>query len=75
IRTTVQDGHWEIYRVKALCRVGMGRCQGRMCGLAAAEIIARESGRPVEHIPRLRSQAPIKPLPFGLALHSVENQP
>ncbi|KPX47946.1 Pyridine nucleotide-disulfide oxidoreductase [Pseudomonas syringae pv. helianthi] len=75
IRTTVQDGHWEINRVKALCRVGMGRCQGRMCGLAAAEIIARESGRPVEHIGRLRGQAPIKPLPFGLALQSVEKQP
>ncbi|EPN12012.1 pyridine nucleotide-disulfide oxidoreductase family protein, partial [Pseudomonas syringae pv. actinidiae ICMP 19070] len=36
IRSTVQDGHWQINRVKAMCRVGMGRCQGRMCGLAAA---------------------------------------
>lgn len=66
IRQTVAEGHWEINRVKAMCRVGMGRCQGRMCGLAAAEIVAQASGRDVSSIGRLRGQAPIKPLPFGL---------
>ncbi|OBS38027.1 FAD/NAD(P)-binding oxidoreductase [Pseudomonas syringae pv. syringae] len=74
IRSAVQDGNWEINRVKAMCRVGMGRCQGRMCGLAAAEIIARESGRSVEHVGRLRGQAPIKPLPFGLGMQPMEKQ-
>ncbi|WHS58568.1 FAD/NAD(P)-binding oxidoreductase [Pseudomonas sp. G2-4] len=68
IRQVVGEGHWEINRVKAHCRVGMGRCQGRMCGAAAAEIIARESGRPVSSVGRLRAQAPIKPLPFGLEI-------
>jgi NADPH-dependent 2,4-dienoyl-CoA reductase/sulfur reductase-like enzyme len=66
IRAVVQDGHWEINRVKAMCRVGMGRCQGRMCGLAAAEIVAHSSGRELASIGRLRGQAPIKPLPFGV---------
>ena len=66
IRDVVREGHWEINRVKAHCRVGMGRCQGRMCGAAAAEIIACESQRSVSDIGRLRAQAPIKPLPFGL---------
>ncbi|WP_434557753.1 FAD-dependent oxidoreductase [Pseudomonas sp. Z4-20] len=66
IRRVVGEGHWEINRVKAHCRVGMGRCQGRMCGAAAAEIIARESARTVDQIGRLRAQAPIKPVPFGL---------
>ncbi|QXI30369.1 NAD(P)/FAD-dependent oxidoreductase [Pseudomonas vanderleydeniana] len=66
VRTVVREGHWEINRVKAHCRVGMGRCQGRICGAAAAEIIARESGRPLDAIGRLRAQAPIKPLPFGV---------
>ncbi|MGY2273124.1 MULTISPECIES: FAD/NAD(P)-dependent oxidoreductase [Pseudomonas] len=70
IRAVVDEGHWEINRVKAHCRVGMGRCQGRMCGLAAAEIVAERSGRAIEHVGRLRGQAPIKPLPFG-----VEVQP
>ncbi|MBV4494762.1 NAD(P)/FAD-dependent oxidoreductase [Pseudomonas sp. SWRI12] len=66
IRRVVNEGHWEINRVKAHCRVGMGRCQGRMCGAAAAEIIACESGRAIASIGRLRAQAPIKPVPFGL---------
>jgi NADPH-dependent 2,4-dienoyl-CoA reductase/sulfur reductase-like enzyme len=66
VRAVVDEGHWEINRVKAHCRVGMGRCQGRMCGLAAAEIIAERSGRGIEHVGRLRGQAPIKPLPFGV---------
>jgi NADPH-dependent 2,4-dienoyl-CoA reductase/sulfur reductase-like enzyme len=68
IRQVVGEGHWEINRVKAHCRVGMGRCQGRMCGAAAAEIIAQESGRPIADIGRLRAQAPIKPVPFGLEI-------
>lgn len=66
VRTVVDEGHWEINRVKAHCRVGMGRCQGRMCGLAAAEIVAERSGRGIENVGRLRGQAPIKPLPFGV---------
>lgn len=65
VRATVRQGHWDINRVKAMCRVGMGRCQGRVCGAAAAELIACESGRPIDQIGRLRGQAPIKPLPFG----------
>lgn len=66
VRTVVDEGHWELNRVKAHCRVGMGRCQGRMCGAAAAEIVAQRSGRALDSIGRLRGQAPIKPLPFGV---------
>jgi NADPH-dependent 2,4-dienoyl-CoA reductase/sulfur reductase-like enzyme len=66
IRQTVEQGHWEINRVKAMCRVGMGRCQGRMCAMAATEIVAHASGRDVASVGRLRGQAPIKPIPFGV---------
>ena len=54
-------------RLKALSRVGMGRCQGRMCGVAAAEILAHATGQPVQQVGRLRGQAPIKPIPIHLA--------
>lgn len=64
LRAVVRDGATDINRAKALCRVGMGRCQGRMCGAAAVEIIARESGRRIDQVGRLRGQAPIKPIPF-----------
>lgn len=52
----------EVNRAKAFSRVGMGRCQGRFCGHASAEIVAQASGVPVEQVGRLRSQAPVKPL-------------
>jgi NADPH-dependent 2,4-dienoyl-CoA reductase/sulfur reductase-like enzyme len=54
----------EINRAKALSRVGMGRCQGRVCGLVAGEILAAALGVPAEAVGMLRSQPPIKPLPL-----------
>jgi len=52
----------EVNRAKAFSRVGMGRCQGRYCGHASAEIVAHACGIPVEQVGRLRTQAPVKPL-------------
>ena len=52
----------ELNRAKALSRVGMGRCQGRYCGSAAAEILADARGVPLADVGRLRGQAPVKPL-------------
>jgi hydrogen cyanide synthase HcnB len=37
-----------------------------MCGAAAAEILADATGQPVQAVGRLRAQAPLKPLPFGM---------
>jgi NADPH-dependent 2,4-dienoyl-CoA reductase/sulfur reductase-like enzyme len=56
-------GPTDINRVKALTRVGMGRCQGRFCALPAAELVAATVRRPLEAVGRLRGQAPVKPLP------------
>jgi hypothetical protein len=58
----------EVNRLKALTRVGMGRCQGRMCGDAARLLLADETGLPRDAVGRLRAQAPIKPVPLALAL-------
>lgn len=52
----------EVNRAKAFSRVGMGRCQGRFCGHAAAEVVADACRIPIEEVGRLRSQAPVKPL-------------
>ena len=52
----------EMNRAKAFTRVGMGRCQGRVCGPAAAQILAAERGCNVAEVGRLRGQAPVKPL-------------
>ena len=61
-------GGSEINRMKALSRLGMGRCQGRFCALAAAELSAAALGRPHADFGRLRGQAPVKPLPMSARL-------
>jgi len=67
IRSVMREtGAIEANRAKAFSRVGMGRCQGRYCGLAAAELIAAEARIPVEQVGRLRGQAPVKPLPIAI---------
>jgi NADPH-dependent 2,4-dienoyl-CoA reductase/sulfur reductase-like enzyme len=67
LRRTVREmGAQEANRAKALCRVGMGRCQGRYCGHAGAEIIAHAAGVPLELVGRLRGQAPVKPLSMAV---------
>jgi NADPH-dependent 2,4-dienoyl-CoA reductase/sulfur reductase-like enzyme len=60
-------GPTELNRLKAITRCGMGRCQGRFCGLAAAELTAQVLDVPLESVGRLRMQPPVKPLPLALS--------
>ncbi|MCE1235865.1 MAG: NAD(P)/FAD-dependent oxidoreductase [Hyphomicrobiales bacterium] len=55
----------EMNRLKAFTRIGMGRCQGRVCGQAAAEILAATLDRPIAEVGRLRGNPPVKPIPIG----------
>ncbi|HEY4805546.1 MAG TPA: FAD/NAD(P)-binding oxidoreductase [Paraburkholderia sp.] len=66
-RVVRETGATEANRAKAFSRVGMGRCQGRFCAHAGAEVIAAEARVPLEAVGRLRGQAPVKPLPMALS--------
>ena len=55
----------ELNRAKAFTRIGMGRCQGRVCERAAAEVLAAALDVPLERVGWLRAQAPVKPIPIG----------
>lgn len=57
-------GAHEMNRLKALTRVGMGRCQGRMCAAGAAEVLAHTLREPYSSVGRIRSQPPVKPIPI-----------
>lgn len=71
LRRVVREmGAQEANRAKAFSRVGMGRCQGRYCAQAGAEVIANACGVPLEQVGRLRGQAPVKPL----SIHTIEEQ-
>jgi NADPH-dependent 2,4-dienoyl-CoA reductase/sulfur reductase-like enzyme len=63
--TASSSGETEINRIKSFCRVGMGRCQGRLCGPVAAELLAGMASENIQSVGRLRSQAPLKPLPLA----------
>jgi len=65
LRAAAREGASEANRAKALSRVGMGRCQGRVCGPPAAEILADALRIPVQQVGRLRGQMPVKPVPIA----------
>jgi NADPH-dependent 2,4-dienoyl-CoA reductase/sulfur reductase-like enzyme len=74
LRGAVRDcGAGELNRLKALTRVGMGRCQGRMCGVAAGEILAAAAQVPLSQVGRLRGQAPVKPIPIGMHCRQMQH--
>ncbi len=74
LRATADYGGAEANRVKSLGRVGMGRCQGRFCQLAGAELIAAKSGCAVRDVGRLRGQAPVRPAPIGAWLDENDRE-
>lgn len=66
LRRCVRDtGTRELNRLKALTRIGMGRCQGRMCAPGAARLLADAAGCDLADVGRLRAQPPVKPVPIA----------
>jgi NADPH-dependent 2,4-dienoyl-CoA reductase/sulfur reductase-like enzyme len=76
LRACVQaTGAAELNRLKALSRIGMGRCQGRMCGAAAAQLLAQAAGCELQAVGRLRSQPPVKPVPVSVLAAAIDEAP
>lgn len=48
-----------------MTRCGMGPCQGRMCTIALAEIVAAQTDRPAEAMPMPTVRPPVRNLPLG----------
>jgi NADPH-dependent 2,4-dienoyl-CoA reductase/sulfur reductase-like enzyme len=71
LRATAAIGAQEMNRAKAFCRVGMGRCQGRLCGGPAVEILAAARGVDLPAVGRLRGQPPVKPVPVEALVAGV----
>ena len=49
-------------QLKAFSRAGMGRCQGRTCGLVVQEMIASYTGQSMTEIGYYRLRPPVKPI-------------
>jgi hydrogen cyanide synthase HcnB len=65
-RSAAELGAGEFNRAKAFSRCGMGPCQGRVCGPAAAMVLAEALRLSPQDIGRLRGQAPVKPIPLAV---------
>lgn len=62
IRQTVDLGAPGPNQVKSMLRTGMGPCQGRVCGLAVAGIIAARKGEDPQVTDYYRIRPPLKPI-------------
>lgn len=77
IRAAVVDGVRSLTELKGLTRVGMGNCQGRICGEVAARLLTRETGgdaadpRQVEAMGQFSVRPPIHPLPLSVLAASA----
>lgn len=65
IESALEDGACTPAEVKALTRLGMGRCQGRMCGASVEALISKRLGQAMECGSVLSVRPPLKPVPLG----------
>ena len=65
IRRAAQLGAAGPNQAKAFLRVGMGPCQGRICGPIVSAVIAAARGLPVADIGSFRPRAPYAPITLG----------
>lgn len=62
IRAALELGALGLNRLKTQTRAGMGPCQGRMCSLTIAEMIAAHYRIEPSEVARLRVRPPVKPI-------------
>ena len=71
LKAFMREYSGDINEVKRMTSIGMGPCQGRICGQVIQEIVAREKGLPSDAIRFLSPRPPIKNIPLAaLANHS-----
>lgn len=70
----ISDGATDLNVVRALTRIGMGRCQGRNCASHVSATIAQRTGREIATVPPPNVRPPIKPVPIG-AIAAERYQP
>ncbi len=65
IKEALAEGATDMGEVRRMTRLGMGLCQGRMCGPASQEIVARLAHLPVSSVGHLNPRPPVKPIPLS----------
>jgi NADPH-dependent 2,4-dienoyl-CoA reductase/sulfur reductase-like enzyme len=68
IRRAIMEGTKDLNDIKKRTRAGMGYCQGTTCLPIIAAMLSREFGVNPEHIERMTTRPPAKPIPLGLLM-------
>ncbi|MDA0335984.1 MAG: (2Fe-2S)-binding protein, partial [bacterium] len=66
IETAIAEGFDSIELLKRYSTVGMGPCQGRMCGLNGIRLCARATGKSVQDTGRTTGRPPVTPVSLGV---------
>lgn len=66
IGNAIADGASDVFNVKMWTRAGMGPCQGRICGAALSELVARRLGRSTSSTGFNRPHMPLRPVPLAV---------
>jgi NADPH-dependent 2,4-dienoyl-CoA reductase/sulfur reductase-like enzyme len=72
IKEALAEGATDMNEVKRMTRMGMGNCQGRMCGPGMQEIIAREKDMSAADLGYLNPRPPVKPVPLTVLAEHQE---
>ena len=65
IKNALSNGFQTPGAIKRATRIGMGRCQGRICGSVLYDIVAAYTKKPGSKIPLLSVRPPVKPVSLG----------
>lgn len=66
VEHAISEGATDVFSVKMWTRAGMGPCQGRICGAALSELIARRTGQSTSHSGFNRPHMPLRPVPLAV---------
>jgi sarcosine oxidase subunit alpha len=75
IEQAVAEGFDHVETLKRYTTVNMGPCQGKVCGLTAATLCARLTGRDPDHIAVTTSRPPVVPVEMGVLGADRRNHP
>jgi sarcosine oxidase subunit alpha len=71
----VAEGFDHLETLKRYATVGMGPCQGKMCGAAATEVCSRLTGREIGALGTTTSRPPVVPVELAVLAAERRHQP
>ncbi len=75
LEQAVAEGFDSVETLKRYSTVGMGPCQGKVCGLTATEVCARLTGRDLNATGTTTSRPPAVPVELGVLAAEKRHQP